>query len=297
MPNKSRGTVRPSFKQDWATHGASQAPGLWRGNVADYAMLLGPTGGILRDNSGREKHGIINGAIWGVGINGPVLRFNGSTHFVDTNNTFQSIFRDSFTIIIWLRPTDGQPGTNEIPFGSQVTDNVVQLILRSTGVVTFGYAASGNFGFSASSNTALFSNGLQDRHILALVADSTIGGIGGKKIYFDGIEVALDATDNGSTSGITFADYTNPNSPYIGARHDRTDPADFHFNGDIAQVSIYNFALNSAKVRQSCLDPYSRYRRELNPAIFGFPPVAVGVIMNQFQNNNVGADLFNGTLM
>ena len=43
--------------------------------------------------------------------------FDGGNDYIDTGATFQTTFRDSFSIAFWMKPTDGQPSASEIIMG------------------------------------------------------------------------------------------------------------------------------------------------------------------------------------
>ena len=64
MLGNNSGRIRPSYKQGWATYGASAAPDLWKRISGAWAPFLGPTGNILREHSNNKNHGIINNASW-----------------------------------------------------------------------------------------------------------------------------------------------------------------------------------------------------------------------------------------
>lgn len=192
------------------------------------------------------------------------IQFNGTTDFLDTNNTFQSVFRGSFSISLWMKPDDGHPTNQGIVFGAQVTDHAAQIFLRpegdgdsNDGKLDFGYVVDGNKGLNALTNVPVWANDESTWKYVVFVADSTVGGVGGKKIYVDGALVALDATENGSTSGVTFSNYTSTNSPYIGARHDRTDPVDNFFAGEITEVIFYDRALSADEIA-ALYDPHTK---------------------------------------
>ncbi len=44
---------------------------------------------------------------------------DGINDYIDTGNTFQSTFRDSFSVSAWIKLTDGQPSVENVIFGAR----------------------------------------------------------------------------------------------------------------------------------------------------------------------------------
>ena len=78
------------------------------------------------------------------------------------------------------------------------------------------------------------------------MADSSIGGVGGKRIYINGEEQVLDGGENGSTAGVTFADFTSADNLYLGTRNN--GGLQWPFDGAIDNVMVFNKALTAAEV-------------------------------------------------
>ncbi|MFC1504548.1 LamG-like jellyroll fold domain-containing protein, partial [Spirochaetota bacterium] len=71
-------------------------------------------------------------------------------------------------------------------------------------------------------------------------------GNSGNKLYFDGKDITgdLDYQNGSSNIGNLLFNVNNADVFYLGARKTGGNPFDFHFNGRIDDVSIYNYALS-----------------------------------------------------
>jgi hypothetical protein len=191
-----------------------------------------------------------------VSIAGLIARafdFDGA-HYVDTNASFQEIFRDSCSISIWVKPEDGRPSAEQQFFGVHDTsgaDSYFLFRLMNTGKIDFAYMSEGNGGTTpAQTASAVFANGPAAYWSnLVIVLDSTIGGIGGKKIFVNGVEATLDPTWNGSTAGVVCADFTCDDNLVIGGRNTDSISYAYFFTGGIDDVRIYRGALTLAQIQ------------------------------------------------
>jgi hypothetical protein len=76
--------------------------------VAQYKMNE-TSGTLVADSSGNGHNGTSANTIVGVaGKIGGAISFNGTSDYVDTNNTFQSTLQNSFTIVAWVQPSKQQ---------------------------------------------------------------------------------------------------------------------------------------------------------------------------------------------
>jgi len=178
------------------------------------------------------------------------FNFEDSSDYVNLNQTFQATLRGSFSVSLWAKPADGVPSDHRIFVGSQDTTGADSLFnvsqYKNTGQLRVDYMSEGNRGNIAQTNSAVWGNGaVADWHHIVAVLDSTVGGVGGKKIYFDGEEVALDGTYDGSTSGVTFGDFTTAKELYV-ARYNGSSNYDYY--GGIDALVIFNKALTASEV-------------------------------------------------
>ena len=172
----------------------------------------------------------------------PGFVFNGLDEFIDTNNKFQSVFQDSFSISIWARGTAGTV------FGGDAGDGAFEdgiSIKLSTNTLSAVFKANGD-EVTATENADSFPNANVYRHIIATFeADTQI------RLYVNAVEQTLSVGGDGDASGVTFADYGKtvvPPELYIGAINaDGND--DGHFAGNIADFRIYSKLLSAVEVK------------------------------------------------
>jgi len=210
-------------------------------NLATTAVLdaVGTSDGTLVGGDNTDDLNI-------TGIVSDAFQLDGAADYVDCGDPFQSTLRGSYSIAFWMKPDDGQPGATEVMIGVADTTAPTSLIivqLLSTGVIRFGYTAEGNFGNNADTATAIFADGTASTwtHVV-VVADSTIAGVGGKKIYVDGVETTLDGANDGDTTGVTFSQWTSAQNLYVGSYNNNGADA-FHFDGGLDNVKIFSKAL------------------------------------------------------
>ena len=116
------------------------------------------------------------------------------------------------------------------------------------GQIQFYYMSDTNAA-AARTNSQIFFDGQDKWHHLLAVADSTVAGVGGLKIYVDGVEQTLNATNNGDTTGVTFANWASSDELFIGARN-FNGAAEGFFNGSIDDVIIFDKALTDLEVKE-----------------------------------------------
>lgn len=166
----------------------------------------------------------------GYGHNINVATFNGSSEYIDTNQTFQSTFQNDFIFEAVILPDDGQPAANQYIFGAVNSDDSDEfsVFLDTSGDI--------NATFTANTNTATakggitLSNGAQTKpfRIKVVCNSSTL------QVFMNDVEGTA-----ASTAAITFSEYSSSQNPYIGAQNDN-DSATGFFDGKIWNVSVYD---------------------------------------------------------
>ena len=212
--------------------GDDRAGGVPRDMVAEYLFTSDAT-----DTSGNGNNGSVEG---GATVDG-VLNLDGIDDFINTSNSFESVFQSAFSVSYWVQFDDGQPLSSQMPYGTQTgpTNRVISF-LDTAGGFTVGYISDGNQG--RAEIDANFSNGvLPWMHIAEVVTPSGI------TVYKDGVEQTLDATDNGDMSGVTMANYSNPYHLYIGARN-INETIDAKMAGAIDNWRLYDRALTATEI-------------------------------------------------
>ena len=178
------------------------------------------------------------------------LDTNGSDDHIDANATFQATLRASFSFTLLVKPDDGQPAADQIFIGvldQTGDDSQAYIMLDTDGKVRFNYESEGNAGNIAITSDVIFENGPASTwtHITC-VAYSTVNGVGGKKIYINGIEATLGT--NGSTAGVTFSQFTSAQNLYIGA-YNLNGSASVRFAGGLDDVQLFDQALAAGAVK------------------------------------------------
>ncbi len=193
------------------------------------------------------------------GVVDRALSFDSVDDYVDTGNAFQSIWRNSFSISMWVRPDDGQPTSQEYFLGSNnaLNQDRIYVSVLDSGRIRALIESNNIVAFHDSS--VVFTDGQQDWHHIVFVgvADTTVG-------------VFVDGVDEGTTdaSGLTFNDWTSGDELFLGA-NDSDGTANNHYAGKIDNVMIFDKALTTEQVRTLYRDgtvPFFRSRYSGNSA-------------------------------
>jgi hypothetical protein len=202
------------------------------------------------DDSGYNVDGTLQGGdnTEDINIAGHIsgaLQFDGSADYFDANQSLDSVFQDSFSVCLWLKPDDGNPIADQNIWGVQLggTD-VAKLYLGTTGKLNFNYIADSN-GLTFGTTNPVFSDGPAGSWLFVVcTADSSIGGPGGLKIYIQG---TLDNT--ASTAGITFADFATGLDLFVGGLGlNLGGGLNAPFDGGIDNIMVFDHALSEAEI-------------------------------------------------
>jgi len=244
---------------------SENATGVWDSNYKMVQHLEDSTSGTdnITDSTVNANHGTDYNTPT-LGATGQIdgaIGFNGSDQYVDTGSSFQTTLRGGFTISFWIKPTDGQPAIAQTIMGSTnaADEDRLNIQVKPEGKPLIAYESNNNVA-RAMTNAVVLSNGQEDWHQIVVVADNTTGGVGGLKVYFDGSEQTLDATYNGDTSGVTFADWTSADEIFISAYDNNGTPGS-HFAGIIDEVRISSSTRTADWITTS-------YNNQNNPAAF-----------------------------
>jgi hypothetical protein len=186
-------------------------------------------------------------------IVGKEIELNGTDSVIDTGSDFTEVFDGSFAISFFVKPTDGQPAATQWLCGSvdAGVNNYIQIGINIDGKIQCNYSANGNSA-ALRSNSAIFSNGQQWWHQIAVVLNSTIEGVGGMLLYVDGNIVTLNGSFNGDTSGVDFSEFTTVQNFFIGARN-LSGSADGFFEGDIKEFALYSEIKSADRIKSENL--------------------------------------------
>lgn len=177
-------------------------------------------------------------------ING-ALTFNGTSDFVDTQDTFQSILRaensDSFSVCGWFKSTDGFRLENFLGTINQAGGGIL-LYKTVTGQLKFSYYINSGLGVQLTVNS-IFTDGQQDWYFIVGTAEQT-GDYVKLSLYVNGTLV-------GTTTGSTVCDMSDCASDlnlYIGG-YNVLGSLQFPFDGSIDNVEIFNRILTKSEIR------------------------------------------------
>tara|TARA_R110001583_G_scaffold12670_8_gene56039 strand:- start:1746 stop:3086 length:1341 start_codon:yes stop_codon:yes gene_type:complete len=110
---------------------------------------------------------------------------------LSTSAYWENIFHGSFSIGVWIKPTDGVPSSQEYVYGSAFRDssNLVHSIGLSfqaaTGKILFSHNCRSDF-YTEISSSQLFANGQSDWVHVLVVSQLNEGGNTDDKIYVNG---------------------------------------------------------------------------------------------------------------
>ena len=155
---------------------------------------------------------------------------------------FQSTIQGSFTWSFWIKADDGHPAADDIILGVQGSSSadVFRLLIHSpggdSGKITVDHH-SNNDPVAYKTNSAVFSDGINDWKHIAIVVGFKEGSDTDYKIYVDGVEEAGTAT-NALSSGNHKIFGSNSKPIYIGG-HNNNGTLESPFAGYICNVGIW----------------------------------------------------------
>ena len=219
-------------------------------NLVGWWKMDEVSGTLIADSSGNGNNGTSQrdcSLLHTTGKVGGALSFNGTSDYIDTGNTFNSTFRDSFSINMWCKVTDGI-GNSQVLFGvaNYGGSHILIISIETTGKFTATFqAGTGAVKLFKQEDAASFIDGQNDWKMATVVATKEDETSGHLAIYIDGVLKA-----DGLCDQIVFADYTPTSFPYIGAEH-RTGYSNSRFlTGSLDDVMIFSRVLTQAEITQ-----------------------------------------------
>ena len=185
------------------------------------------SGTAWKDLSGKGNNGTIYGATFGSG-NAGKFNFDESNDYVDCGNILS---QTAYTKSAWFRPESETrniiSGPSNHAFWMATTDNTL--------------AAGHRGAWTTVSHTVPSGNMLNQWWNGAVTWNNSTGWV----LYLNGVQVDTDSstTDPNSTTGVYIARYSSGN----------------YFDGDIAEVLIYDRAITAAEVLQNYQALKERY--------------------------------------
>ena len=251
--------VKPPFGSVELDRGHPLARGL-----VGYWLFNEGGGPLALDLAGANIGTLTNGPTWVSGRAGPALNFDGVNDYVDAGAA-ANFTSEGFTLALWIN-FDTLDGTGED--GNPVLFNKGQFevdgyylqsqdaVNRNLVLVTNQSAANQQ---TKSSNNTLSLGDWQ--HLVATRSGATV------KLYRNGVEVSYASTG-------THIDPASTTSNSVIGRY-LPSAANFHVNGLIDDVRVYNRALSAVEVLQFFLEPYAMLRPIVRRRYF-VAPVAAG---------------------
>lgn len=163
-------------------------PQLWKGCVGAWCPSLGPSGGVLRDWSGRQLNGTLTGMTlanaWAVSSGGYSLAFSGASQYVTTTINAQLNGLRHASLSLWFRRASSGAIIN---IGkAQALSRAMAVEIYSDGFVYLEpcFGGAGQYGYFASNDT--------NWHNLAMLLDGD-GGSDSLRLtaWLDGIQQSL----------------------------------------------------------------------------------------------------------
>ena len=184
----------------------------------------------------------------------PGFHFDGLLHatrgdYIYTNTTFQSTFRDNYSVMLWVKPDDGQPAATDYLAGCRngAAEDEVGITIQTNGKIRFTMESDDTVAY-AEGNAATFADGAGAWTYIVVVATEDTSLV----IYVNSALLTLGAAPaDGDATGLTFDDFTTDCNPNIGARNsDGThDGYDSYFAGLVSDFRIISKALTAIEVK------------------------------------------------
>jgi len=180
------------------------------------------------------------------------LEFDGCDDYIDTNQTFESTFQDSFTISAWVALDDGQPAILPFVLASLKSGDggdAVAISVTSEGKINAYYESNGNEARALTDQAVFFDGANGWSHVVAAFGDEA-QDLPGLAIYVNGEVVALDETYDGSLGTVCFGAFASGNNLLLGCGSTTAgQPQSGSFlDGRLDNVEIYSQALTAEEV-------------------------------------------------
>jgi len=141
----------------------------------------------------------------------PGFYFDGVDDFIYTSASHQSVFRNSYSVMLWVKPDDGQPAAQDYLAGCRnaAAEDEITLSILANGRVQFTYETN-NVATNCIDTAVTFVNGAGNPW--TFIVGTTNETDGKMELYID--TVLQQTTD---TIGATFNDFATDCNPNLGA--------------------------------------------------------------------------------
>lgn len=234
--------------------------------VAQYKMNDN-TGSATVIDSKAYSNGIAQqntSALHTTGKIGGALSFNGTSDYIDANDTFESVFQSSFTINLWCKPTDGQPSASQYLLGLEDLGPSMYIDIKLSTTGSFVCDYENVYSWVRAESSSSLSDGQQDWIMITMVVKE-VSETTAKIVFYKNDSLDKD----GDIRTINLNDYDCDYNIFIGNFNDNGEP-DSYFAGSLDNVMIFNKALSSIEIQElynngkgrESFDSTSRGRRQ-----------------------------------
>lgn len=216
---------------------------------------------------------------WVLDDRGVSLKFDGGDDYVNTkfyggriNQTsgYRSggrMFNDGHTFACWIKPTDGNPGTAEMIFGStDTTTNYQHLASIQTDGDICWFIETNTIASQAYTINQPLADGQEDWHHIVFTVNAADQDPGGMKIYFDGEKQILAAAPlDGDLIGANLSLFNINRTMLLGKRN--VGSGTYPYDGRMSDVRFYKRVFTDWEVSKLYRDSYNqKYPVRKNPA-------------------------------
>jgi len=203
---------------------------LQKGLVGHWTMDSRDTdNGIIRDKSGYNNHGVINGITSGhSGKVGEKFKFDGTDDVMSTGDVIDYTGGNEFSVSLWIKPNEK---SFSIPIAKRNTGAGYEFQIPNQNNVIDGYISDGSSRRGFNEGSTKIKSGVYIHCVYTFTPSDVT-------MYYN--KMVESVTDLSS-----FGDCSNSLNFYIGGREDRNDS---YFNGSIDDVRVYNRALSEKEI-------------------------------------------------
>ena len=163
-----------------------------------------------------------------------------NNEYMKTTDTYQSTIRGNWSVSVWIKPEDGQPGAFDIIFGSKNSSaqDMIQVGIQTTGKLRT-YFRTNNDPDEGESDV-VFADGASDW--VHCIWSSTKNATDGFTWYFNG--ASAGSADSTAITDVNWEAFTTDVDPWISGLNSNGSLSN-SFEGNISEVAFYNVALTA----------------------------------------------------
>ncbi len=262
-------------------------PNLWQGLGGHWDPTLGVTGLTLPNIAGHQQ-GTLTSDLWDMGQSWRDLSLDGAADAI-TIETGVLAGATEFTMAGWVR----KKGATDVDI---LWEHSANFNGNEGSFVVWFDSTSGERVYASRKqalgyNQAYWTIALGTTwHHLAILFSEVTASLPAQRLWLDGTERTITTqTHDAATTGLAVLDLPT----YMGARA----ASSLFLACDLGPQSAWNRALSSNEIQQLFVDTHAITRPMQRLFVGGGAAAPAGAIMKQLQGSNVGADLFNGSLI